>query len=173
MLSLRLFGVCFRQKKTRLYYAFSHTFMFNNFPPSLVRPSCLLTRPIGLHDWAPSMGSILKLHLSLLAFRQFKIWFLISKTGFLKLLPVRQTDCFFLDLALVWRGRWLTLFQRSFLFCQFLLRNYFGEFRSTLRHFQKNNIFFFGFRLNLPVLDWEGAIFRCDNVIHITENRTN
>ena len=44
--------------------------MLTIFSSSFVRPICLLSRPIGLHAWAPSMGTILKVHLSLLAVRQ-------------------------------------------------------------------------------------------------------
>ena len=61
------------------YYCFpkmtTHSFIFpwsTICPPSLTRSTCLLSRPIGLHALAPSMGIILKLPLSMLVYRQFQ-----------------------------------------------------------------------------------------------------
>ena len=43
--------------------------MVHNLPSFQARPGCILSRPNGLHAWAPCMGTILKLPLSLLALR--------------------------------------------------------------------------------------------------------
>ena len=44
--------------------------MVNSLPSFQARPGCLLSRPIGLHVWAPCMGTILKLLLYWLALRK-------------------------------------------------------------------------------------------------------
>ena len=61
-------------------------------PSSLTLPSCFLSRRVGLHALAPSMGRILKMSLSLLAFRQFQNIFLCGRKWFLKAAPMRRVE---------------------------------------------------------------------------------
>ena len=55
-------------KLTILSFIFQWSTIYHS---SLARPSCLLSRQIGLRDLVPSVGRFLKLPLSLLAFSKF------------------------------------------------------------------------------------------------------
>ena len=78
-------------------------------PSFLTRPSCLLSRLIGMHALASSVGRILKLPLSLLAFRQFQHIFFLNRLfkGVLQLrieFLMRMTGQFVWILPRMYRG---------------------------------------------------------------------